>query len=594
MIKRIVIIIICLISLYGVSHAASPVVFFSDLTDGPTDGWEGSGTKGAAVSIWGLNFGSAAHTSYVTCGGQTLYADESGIAEWGATTNPTTARDLQRITFYLNSSMSAGATTISVTTTEGSSGTISFYTRSTGNIYFVATDGSNVANGQTTSTPWKTPQQAIATVAAGDVVYYRGGTYSGEDFRDTSSTNASYYCYLHFWENNFAYGTANNSISFSAYPGELPVFGDGTSGIPYWIRQGGYVEGGSKMDYWTLSKFKIQIYDGALLEQMGQLSSANHIRFVGVDATTTTASTGHGVCFWFSANDGQDDVKFYGNYVHHTGKPLDWVAEDGSGYRVGPIYFQGHGTHEAVDVGWNEFAYNNGQSQIYGHYHTDSVTLLKYHDNYVHHTSTPPVSVSAMYAVFGGGDDNLSPQEEYAFITTAYIYNNIFANNYSGFRMSGNASVSQGSWGNKGAEIYYYNNTHYQNGASSSTEVVFGQENVIDFRNNIFYTAVSTNYFDNGGPVTSLAGSNNIWYGLSAGVPAWDDSGTSSETDPLINATTFIPNTLESPGVNAGSSTPSGVFSTDYYGLSRSNWDIGAVEYYTNQATPTISGCSIK
>jgi len=36
--------------------ASTPVLFFSNLTDGPISGWEGSNTKGAAVSVWGLNF----------------------------------------------------------------------------------------------------------------------------------------------------------------------------------------------------------------------------------------------------------------------------------------------------------------------------------------------------------------------------------------------------------------------------------------------------------------------------------------------------------------------------------------------------------
>ncbi|KKQ21706.1 MAG: hypothetical protein US37_C0009G0001, partial [Candidatus Moranbacteria bacterium GW2011_GWF2_37_11] len=87
----------------GVSAASFPVLLFSDLTDAPVSGWEGSPTKGAAISIWGRNLGTERGSSYVTIGGVNL-TNDSDYAEWGATTNPTTASGQQRITFWLNSS----------------------------------------------------------------------------------------------------------------------------------------------------------------------------------------------------------------------------------------------------------------------------------------------------------------------------------------------------------------------------------------------------------------------------------------------------------------------------------------------------------
>ncbi|HLE12783.1 MAG TPA: hypothetical protein VI754_16120 [Bacteriovoracaceae bacterium] len=140
----------------------------------------------------------------------------------------------------------------------------------------------------------------------------------------------------------------------------------------------------------------------------GSASTANFLRIVGFDATTTYADTGHGIAFLFAGNLSNNDTRFLGNYVHHTGKPLDWKAEDGPGYRVGPLYFQGFGPHGRVEIGWCEFAYNNGQSQFFGHYSTDRINELHYHDNEIHHTSTPPWigGAVAVSAVFGGGDAN--------------------------------------------------------------------------------------------------------------------------------------------------------------------------------------------
>lgn len=122
---------------------AGPVLFFSDLTDGPTSGWEGSATKGAAVSIWGNNFGTTRGTSYITVCGQQL-TSASDYAEWAVvnTLSPgqdpnddlayQSARGLERITFWLNSNMQTGPGTITVTTADGASQSIPFYCRNTG------------------------------------------------------------------------------------------------------------------------------------------------------------------------------------------------------------------------------------------------------------------------------------------------------------------------------------------------------------------------------------------------------------------------------------------------------------------------------
>ncbi len=579
MLNKIILTILFLLQI-SVCHAgAPPVIFFSDLTDGPTDGWEGSGTKGAAVSVWGLNLGSAVHTSYLTVGGQTLYADESGIAEWGATTSPTVARGMQRITFYLNSSMTTGSGTIAVTTADGTSGTIPFYFRSSGNIYFVAADGSDSNAGTTTAAPWKTGMKARGTVAAGDVVYFRGGNYIGLDYRDTTSVTPTNYCYIHFYSGNHATGTANNSITFAAYPAEEPLFGDGTSSMPFWIRQVGYSPNFDQLDYWTFSKFRVQIYSATLQQNNASYSSSNYLRFVGMDARTTAAATGTGVCFWLTGNQGQSDVKFYGNYVHHTGKALDWEEADGSGYRVGPIYFQGFGDHGSVDVGWNEFAYNNGQSQFYGHYCTDSIALLHYHDNYIHHTSTPPWvydGVPAQSAVFGGGDDSSCGGTNYEYLMEAYVYNNIWFSNGGGIRLGD--TTSRGSYG---GDLYFYGNSHYGNTTSSSRELDFGNQDILVLKNNIVYTTAGSGhyYYDTGLAVPT--GSNNIWYGLGVGIPSWDDAGTSVEADPIYilpAAGNLNVNEDTSPAVDAGWDAGA-VYDSDYNGFPRSaTFDIGALE----------------
>jgi hypothetical protein len=62
--------------------AGGPVLFFSDLQSGPKTGWEDGAAHGAAVSIWGRNFGPDRGSSFVTVGGVDL-TDDADYSLWG-------------------------------------------------------------------------------------------------------------------------------------------------------------------------------------------------------------------------------------------------------------------------------------------------------------------------------------------------------------------------------------------------------------------------------------------------------------------------------------------------------------------------------
>lgn len=67
-------------------------------------------------------------------------------------------------------------------------------------IYYIDdTNGSDSADGQTTSTPWKTFTKANNTIAAGDMVYVRGGTYNvGASIIMNSGTSGNYKIYKNY------------------------------------------------------------------------------------------------------------------------------------------------------------------------------------------------------------------------------------------------------------------------------------------------------------------------------------------------------------------------------------------------------------
>lgn len=329
-------VILCTFSLFlllvinGVAYAAAPVIFFSDMTDGPTTGFDGSSTKGAVISIWGVNLGGSIGSSTLTVGGVTL-SSANDFAEWGATMNPTTARRLQRITFYLNSSMAtSGAapnTTIKVTVGGVDSNAIPFHCRALGknHIYFVSPTGNDAANGISTATPWKTGKKLRTTLTAGDIAYLREGVYTDID----NNYNTSLGGWISIWSQSISSGTAYNSIGVIAYPLEVPQIGNGDlnyTGNPLpdkMIHRFG--SAGSIWKFWTFSKIKAVLAEGVLTDATGSVlpNGDDNLRFIGMDVRTTSATSGTGIGFVKEGGSyGSTNFYLLGNYFHQTGVPL--------------------------------------------------------------------------------------------------------------------------------------------------------------------------------------------------------------------------------------------------------------------------------
>jgi hypothetical protein len=115
-----------------------------------------------------------------------------------------------------------------------------------GAVYYLTTNGDN-SNPGTETKPWLTLQKAANTMVAGDTVYVKQGTYSG--FMVSTS------------------GTADNYISYLAYPGATPIigqiyFGNGASynkfyGFEITYPSGGGVQMNHNNDYNIVSNCHI-------------------------------------------------------------------------------------------------------------------------------------------------------------------------------------------------------------------------------------------------------------------------------------------------------------------------------------------------
>jgi uncharacterized repeat protein (TIGR02059 family) len=76
--------------------------------------------------------------------------------------------------------------------------------------YYVAPTGSD-SNPGTISQPWRTWQKGFSSISAGDILYIRGGTYTGM-YGSGHGVNIS-----------SKSGTSSSPITVTAYPGEIPV-----------------------------------------------------------------------------------------------------------------------------------------------------------------------------------------------------------------------------------------------------------------------------------------------------------------------------------------------------------------------------------
>ena len=591
------------------AYAAAPKILFSDMTDAPVTGWEGSSTKGAAVSIYCRNIGTSRGSSYVTVGGVSLTHD-SDYAEWGATTNPTVPLGMQRITFFLNSSMKTGGsypnTTISVTTPEGTSATIPFHTRALGSnhIYFIDNvHGSPSNNGLTIATAKRYPSWFRGHAIAGDVCYLKGSGTKYTDHDDDSAwwmyaTGGLFTFASTDGVDNHAQGTEGKSIAVIGYPGDKVEMEAISLNTVHKIVTWKY----GHLNYWTFAKMNWNAHSP--VEPQDDVSPPyrtgfSNLRFVNLNITTpwhdNTDGAYYGLGLGMNIVSGDHSDHFYilGCSIIDIGQDYrGQQPQDPDGVRLYNLYFDGYGQLNYLEIGWNDIGWNTTSRgiQLFGHKDTDKLVNARIHDNFIHDTARQGLILNGE-----GGSVN------YSFIDTAYIYNNIFTRIGGG---NGDALVAMGgSLGNGkyGGTYYVYNNVFDGSSHTNFPTLHVGYDiDHLYLQNNIiigvpnqwdYYT-----YYPSSSPIPSskVTADHNIYYGAgSNGKPSWDNS-TLSNTKPLFiseNPQSFQDYQLQagSPAIHAGTNNLQFSLTRDFMAKGRGTPpDIGPFEYSDEVVPPTF------
>jgi len=567
------IIIVILISFYAsVVFGADPLLFFSDLREGPKIGWEGSNTRGAAVTIWGKNFGSSRGHSYVTVNGAKLDKN-SDYAEWGTVAK---ARELQRITFWLNNNCTDGAGEITVTVNGITSNTLPF-TIKDAEIYFISVnEGSNSYNGKYASYqgddngPWRDikmfdPANNPSSENKSYIVYVREGVYTAQD-------QHSCFCYLYGPS-----GTANTTKAIIAYPQETPTLNlaDASRGG---FRNAKGSEGGPT-NYYTISKLKF-INGTSAIDLWGEYN-----KFIGNHFANNNLKIWSGLIMLNNAQH----TYIYGNYFYHDGydsyKHVIYVKTHRNPSSLG------NGQSEYNYIGWNEFdswtaALNPNDQPSRGG------AIFVSTESYANKDGKQTNHIFIFNNFFHGGDSE-------AIFTgdgcgnEIYIYNNIFANINSGSE----SGITLG--GAVHSTVYLYNNIFYKIGKASKALVyIRGTDTETYFKNNIFYTLEGQDFIKletyNGATYNS---ENDCYYSPdgTASIPSGRGITISKPINekPLfvdLSKLNFYPKE-NSPVNDKGTQAVKDIVTYDYNGYKRplaTNFDIGVYEYCDEQTNTGI------
>jgi hypothetical protein len=552
----------------------APVLFFSDLTQGPASGNSDttySTNGGAYVTLYG-NFLSS---PTVTLNGASCLTIVSQPSAW---------MWYQRMVVQLKSTCTSG--NLVVTTSSGSSNGLPFSIGS-GQFYFVSSSG-NDANGGTFASPWKTIPNAVQTAGAhaGSIIYVENGVNATID--DGQGWSAAL-----TMRTQWCQGTSTSPTALLAYPGATVQIGPSSPSTSpgYGVRGTDSTAGGGACGgNWVIAEVNLRGVEPVLV------GGGTNWRWVANDITNPQGTNAGQYGAVETAQT--TNTAFYGNNAHDLNGSSNNSETQG-------VYFSTDSN--GIDMGWNRVYNVTGcrgvqiHSSPIGGNTGQPMYNISIHDNEVHDTLCDGIIV-----------DTIGPSQG-----PVSVYNNVVYNAGKGPQNPDGGGVFscinvQNTGDNNGtgsgtAEVF--NNTTFGCGTNPTSSDAGEDEDLINnceapapnlfmhIRNNITYSVTTSvwpsgvPYFGVGCNTGQLYGTNNLAYGAGAPAAISSITGTVNQNPGVVSTSTpdLHLTSASSPAVGAGTSisvTPYGVNWTgyDHDGLVRpSPPSIGAYEFTAGQ-----------
>ena len=583
MIRVIIIAIISAGAIFGVCRdgaiaAEAPVLYFSDIINGPKSGLGDGLGQGAIVTVWGVNLGNLQ-------GGSKIYFKDSNdvsveaahVYYWknadgalpGGPSDLYATHKIQEISFSIPSAAADGAGKIFVTVDGKTSNELDFYARSTGTIRFVKTGGADSGAGSWPS-PWATVTYAVRgnTAGAGDIVYV--------------ASTIEHTGIIQYGASAQLDGSSNNHIALVAYPNIRFTLNSETNvGIKNYYTQN---------DWWVFSKLKVKAYTGTIGSSAnGRTVGCEHTQPDGIEANGQAGAIG---CTAGEYNargtNSANNLKIFGNYIHDYGGQSTSNKEHATYFSL-----RNNFTAVAPEVGWNRLENNGARFGIHIYDENECGEFsgtFKVHDNYIKNQVGAAINIGTQNCALNA----------LGFRGTIEVYNNVIVSPglYSPVSTYGHGIMLYGQRNYMNVKIY--NNTIYGYGAATNTAndvfVIWyepGSVNNFDgtaeLVNNIFVDTRGYQFTASTKERAPDTYGNNIWYSVNnpaLSLPSWDSSALN--VNPLfIDAASENFNLhINSPAIDHGASVPA--VTDDFSAISRprgAGYDIGAFEY-TDQSAP--------
>lgn len=556
-----------------------PVLYFSDLVNGPKSGLGDGLGEGAIVTIWGVGFGASQGISKVYLTDSNNVTREAAyVYYWknadgtlpGGPSNLYASHGMQEIAFSIPSAASDGAGKVFVEVDGRASNKLDFFVRSTGVIRFVKTGGTDSGAG-TWPSPWGTVAYAVRgnTAGEGDIIYI--------------ASTIGYAGRIQYGASAQIDGSLNNNIALVAYPNaRFTVNSASSSGISNYYTQN---------DWWVFSKLKVMAYSGTIGSSAdGRTIGCEHTQPDGIEANGQSGAIG---CTAGEYNargtNSANNLKIFGNYIHNYGGQSTSNKEHATYFSL-----RNNFTAQAPEVAWNRLEDNGARFGIHIYDENECGAFsgtFKVHDNYIKNQVGAAVNI-------GTQDCSLN---ELGFRGTIEVYNNVIISPglYSPVAAYGHGIMLYGKRNYMNVKLY--NNTIYGYGDSPNTNndvfVIWHEpgsvnnfDGTAELINNIFVDTRGYNYTPSAKERAPDTYSNNLWFSSNNAalpLPSWDLNALNADplfTDPASGNFNLRP---ASPAINYGMSI--GSVERDFFGVLRpqgSGCDIGAIEYTDGSKIP--------